>query len=195
MDALLADGRDVRALKGPRLCAVGTGTADRLSRYGIRVDLVPGEFRAEGLLAALAEKGSLRGMRILLPRSDIGRELIADELRKWGAEVTDVIAYRTVVNDMQREGDPDIYGMLLEGRIDVVTFTSASAVRTFVNVYGAEQAVDLLRQTAVAVIGPVTAEAAAKLGIEVTIRPSAFTIAALVNAIAVHFAATKNEAG
>jgi uroporphyrinogen III methyltransferase/synthase len=194
MESLLEDGRDVRALKGPRLCAVGTGTADKLARYGISVDLVPGEFRAEGLLAALAEQGSLRGLRVLLPRSDIGREVIADELRKWGAEVTEVIAYRTVVNDTLREGDPDIYGMLLEGRIDVVTFTSASTVRTFVNVYGAEQAVDLLKQTAVAVIGPVTADTAAQLGIDVTIRPATYTIAALVNAIAAHFATSKNGA-
>ena len=193
MTALLADGRDVRALKGPRLCAVGTGTADKLSRYGIRVDLVPGEFRAEGVLSALAQQGSLRGLRVLLPRSDIGRDVIADELRKSGAEVTDVIAYRTVVNDTQREGDPDIYGMLLEGRIDAVTFTSASAVRTFVKVYGAEQAADLLKQTAVAVIGPVTAEVAAQLGIDVTIRPSTYTIAALVNAIAAHFAEHANS--
>jgi uroporphyrinogen III methyltransferase/synthase len=182
----------VRALKGPRLCAVGTGTADKLSRYGIRVDLVPGEFRAEGVLAALAQQGSLTGLRVLLPRSDIGRDIVADELRKRGADVTDVIAYRTVVNDTQREGDPDIYGMILEGRIDVVTFTSASAVRTFVNVYGAEQAADLLKQTAVAVIGPVTAEVAAQLGIDATIRPSTYTIAALVNAIATHYSKSTN---
>ena len=99
---------------------------------------------------------------VLLPRADIGREVIADELRKQGADVTEVVAYRTVVAEPEREGEPDIYRMLLERRIDVVTFTSASAVRNFVRVLGAEPAADLLRTTVVASIGPVTAEAAAQ---------------------------------
>ena len=71
---------------------------------------------------------------MLLPRADIGREVIADELRKQGADVTEVVAYRTVAVEAEREGEPDIYRMLLERRIDVVTFTSASAVRNFVRI-------------------------------------------------------------
>ena len=68
------------------------------------------------------------------------------QLRDAGALVTDVVAYRTVLEDTQRDGDPDVYGMLLDGRIDVVTFTSASAVRNFAKIYGAEQAADLLEE-------------------------------------------------
>ena len=104
-------------------------------------------------------------MKVLLPRADIGREVIANELRRHGADVTEVVAYRTAAADLEREGEPDIYRMLLEQRIDVVTFTSASAVRNFVKVLGAEPAADLLRATVVASIGPVTAEAAAQYDI------------------------------
>jgi uroporphyrinogen III methyltransferase/synthase len=190
--AMLLDGtRDLRALKGPRLCAVGTGTAEALARHGIKVELVPREFRAEGVVEALQERGSLAGARVLLPRADIGREVIADGLREAGAAVTEVVAYRTVLLDSTREDDPDVYKMLLEGRIDVVTFTSASAVRNFARIYGADQAADLLRYTVVAVIGPVTAEAAEQLHIPVTITPATYTIPALVDAIAAHFAVTK----
>src|SRR5690606_32902679 len=57
MHALLDGERDVRALKGPKLCTVGTGTAARLARYGIKVDLVPGEFRAEAVLGAIVRQG------------------------------------------------------------------------------------------------------------------------------------------
>jgi uroporphyrinogen III methyltransferase/synthase len=96
-----------------------------------------------------------------------------------------------VLEDTQREDDPDVYKMLLEGRLDVVTFTSASAVRNFAKIYGAEQVADLLRHTVVAVIGPVTSDAAIQLGIPVTIQPPTYTIPALVDAIAAHFAATK----
>jgi uroporphyrinogen III methyltransferase/synthase len=190
MTALLDGERDVRALKGPRLCVSGTATADKLAAYGIKVDLIPSEFRADAVVAALLATGSMEGVRVLLPRADIGREVISEQLRDAGAIVTDVVAYRTVLEDSQREGDPDVYGMLLEGRIDVVTFTSPSAVRNFAKIYGADQVADLLKNTVVATIGPVTADAARLLGIPVTIQPTAYTIPALVNAIAGYYATT-----
>ena len=191
MTALLSQHRDVRALKGPKLCTVGPGTAERLRRYSVVADLMPEEYRAEAVVSALASQGPLEGTRVLLPRSDIGREIIAEQLRTAGAVVTDVIAYRTVVDELLRESDPDVYGMLLEGRIDVVTFTSASTVRNFVRIYGAEQVADLLKTTTVAVIGPVTAEAAQQAGIAVSVHPASYTIGGLVDAIAAHFAPTE----
>jgi uroporphyrinogen III methyltransferase/synthase len=135
----------------------------------------------------MAALGDLKGQQILLPHGDIGREVVADELRKQGADVLEVVAYRTVVVESEREGEPDIYRMLLERRIDVVTFTSASAVRNFVRVLGAEPAADLLRTTVVASIGPVTAEAAAQFNIQSTIVPASYTIPALVDAIVEYF--------
>ena len=193
MHALLDGERDIRALKGPRLCTVGPGTADRLARFGIKVDLVPEEFRAEAVLVALARVQGLEGLRVLLPRADIGREVIAEQLRAAGAVVTDVVAYRTVAEDAQRPDDPDVYRMLLEGRMDVVTFTSASAVRSFARMYGAEQVADLLKTTVVATIGPVTREAAAQLGIRVRVQPTSYTVPALVDAIAAYFATAKAD--
>jgi uroporphyrinogen III methyltransferase/synthase len=187
MDRLLAGPRDLRVLGGVRLCAVGAATAERLARRGLKVDLVPAEYRAEALVQAFAAQGDVSGMRVLLPRADIGREIVADDLRKRGAEVTEVIAYRTVVSEPEREGEPDIYRMLLERRIDVVTFASASAVRNFVRVVGAEPAADLLRDVVVASIGPVTAEAATQYNIHTTVMPAQYTVPALVDAIAEHF--------
>ncbi|MBI3048171.1 MAG: uroporphyrinogen-III C-methyltransferase [Acidobacteria bacterium] len=192
MQAVLEGGRDVRALSGPKLCTVGPGTADRLAQYGVKVDLIPEEFRAEGVLRALAGTGRMEGLRVLLPRADIGREVIADELRRAGAVVSDVVAYRTVLEDSLPEQGPDVYGMLLQGQIDVVTFTSASAVRGFARIYGAEQATDLLEHTVVAVIGPTTAEAARQAGFPVTVQPSASTVPALVDAIVAHYAQVKS---
>jgi uroporphyrinogen-III synthase len=77
--------------------------------------------------------------------------------------------------------------MLLEHRIDVVTFTSGSAVNGFVRLLGAEPAADLLNATVVASIGPVTAEAASQFHIKTTIIPSTYTIPALVDAIVEYF--------
>ena len=180
---LLATPQDLRALRTVKLCAVGPATTERLAKYGLKVDLTPAEYRAESVLHALSAGAELQGVKVLLPRADVGRELLADELRKQGADVTEVIAYRTVVVEPEREGEPDIYRMLLERRIDVVTFTSASAVRNFVKVLGAEPAADLLRTTIVASIGPVTAETATQCNIQTTIMPAAYTVPALVDAI------------
>ena len=192
IERLLGTPLDLRALSGTRLCAVGQATADRLRRYGLKVDLMPAEYRAEAVVGAMSATVDVRGLKVLLPRANIGREVIADELRKQGADVTDVVAYRTVITDPEREEEPDVYRMLLDRRIDVVTFTSASAVRHFVKVLGAEPAADLLRTTIVASIGPVTAEAAAQCRIETTIQPPQYTIPALVDAIAEHFAKARH---
>ena len=183
---LLATPFDFRALNGVQLCAVGPSTAQRLAEHGLKVDLIPDAYRAEGMLQALSEAGNVRGLKILLPRGDIGREVVADELRRHGAEVTEAIAYRTVAVDPEREGGPDVYRMLLDRRLDIVTFTSPSAVRNFMQVLGAEPAADLLRTVAVASIGPVTAEAAVQYDVKTTIMPTEYTIPALVSAIVAH---------
>ena len=187
MERLIAGPLDLRALRSVRLCGVGPATGERLANYGLKVDLTPEKYRAEGVVRAMTDNGDVRGLKVLLPRSDAGREIVADELRKAGADVHEVVAYRTVVVEPEREGEPDIYRMLLERRIDVVTFTSPSAVRNFVRVLGAEPAADLLRTTVVAVIGPVTAEAATQSGIPTTIMPTQYTVPALVEAIVDYF--------
>jgi uroporphyrinogen III methyltransferase/synthase len=186
MRRLLANG-DVRDLHGVRLCTVGPSTASRLQRYGIRVDLTPSEFRSEALIDALKASASLTGQRILIPRADIARDRLAEDLRDLGAEVVDVIAYRTIPGNVERGGEYDIYRLLLDRQIDAVTFASASAVRNFVSMLGQDQAADLLRSTVVASIGPVTAEAAQQLGIHTTIMPSRYTIPDLVDALVEHF--------
>ncbi len=183
MGRLLRGATDARALGGVKLCCVGPSTAERLAVHGLKADVVPGEYRAEALVRAMSAAGEMSGLTILLPHADIGREVIADELRAQGAHVTEVIAYRTVSTDTEREGEPDIYRMLLERRLDVVTFTSPSAVRNLVTLLGAEPAADLLRSTIVAAIGPVTAEAAAQFDIETSVIPEKYTVRSLVAAI------------
>ena len=188
MGRLLANG-DIRDLKGVRLCAIGPSTAQRLSRYGIRVDLTPDEARSEAVIEALKSTGPLQGARFLLPRADIAREVLADQLRDAEAEVSEVVAYRTLLAGGERDADHDIYRMLLDRQIDAVTFTSASTVKNFAKILGEEQAADLLNTTIVASIGPVTAEAAQQLGIHTTVMPERYTIPDLVDALVEHFAA------
>jgi uroporphyrinogen III methyltransferase/synthase len=187
MQRLLANG-DVRDLQGVHLCAIGPSTAQRVARYGLRVELTPDEAKSEAVIEALRTTGTLKGQRFLLPRADIAREVLADQLRDAGAEVSEVTAYRTMLGGSEREADQDIYRMLLDRQVDAITFTSASTVKNFAKIFGEEQAVDLLRTTVVASIGPVTAEAAQQLGIVTTIMPARYTVPDLVDALVEHFA-------
>jgi uroporphyrinogen III methyltransferase/synthase len=186
MRSLLAGPGDVRDLKGVKLCAVGPATAAALSQHSIRTDLVPAEHRASGVLRALRKNRDLTGTRILLPRADLARDLLPAKLRQAGADVTAVTAYRTAPVDLETGDGPDIYRLLLERRVDIVSFTSGSSVKNFVRALGTEQAADLLRRVDVACIGPVTADVATRLGIKTTIMPSDYTVPAMVRAIVDH---------
>ena len=187
LNRLLSGPRDVRALADAKLCAVGPGTAARLTKLGLKIDLMPDDHSAEGIVAAMTALGGLDGAHVLFPKADIARDVVPEQLRAAGAAVDEVVAYRTVTTEP--DGHLDIYRQLLDRRIDVVTFSSASAVRAFVAVYGDDQAADLLSHTAVATIGPVTADAAARYQITPAIVPVSSTMPALVDAIVAHFRA------
>jgi uroporphyrinogen III methyltransferase/synthase len=182
---VLADAHDVRALAGPRVCAVGPGTASRLLRFGVSPDLEPADHRAGGVVAALSDADSLKGARVLLPVAENTPESLGDALRASGADVTEVVAYRATT--VESDQHLDLYRQLLDRRIDAVTFTSANTVRAFVEIYGAEQSPDLLAGTVVATIGPGAADAAARAGIRVDVPAEGATIAALVDGLISYF--------
>jgi uroporphyrinogen III methyltransferase / synthase len=183
VDALVSAGFDAARGAKPRFCAVGPATAAQLQKHGLSADLVAGEARAEGVIAALTASGSIGGASVLIPRADIGRDVIGRALTDAGARVTEVVAYQTVA--AQRLPD-DVLEALEAGRVDVTTFTSGSAVRAMVGILG-DRTRPLLDLTAVAVIGPTTADAARQAGLTVTIQPAQYTVPALVEAIAAHF--------
>lgn len=190
LERLDALGLDVRSLAGVRLAAIGPETGAALGRRLLRAAVVPGEFRAEGLLAALGDE-DVRGRRVLLPRAAGARAILPVELAARGAHVDEVIAYRAVPPP-----DADVAGLraaLAAGAIDALTFTSSSTVTNFASLVGT----DTLRalapgRPAVACIGPVTAATARDLGLVVDVEPAAYTVPALIEALTAHFC---NEGG
>ncbi len=171
-------------LRQVSLAAVGTSTAEAAEReLGWRAELVPGEFVAAALAAALVER--LRsGDRVLLCQADIARPVLADALRAAGADVTSVVAYRTVTGS----GGIDLPALLAAGHVDAITFTSASTVRSLLQRLAAEggRPADLA-DVCIACLGPITADAARKLGMTVHVLPVEHTIPALVEALEAHF--------
>ena len=150
------------------IAVVGSATATKLGEWGFKPTLVPREFRAEGLLEAFPEK--MVAERILFPRAEVARELLPEELRRRGATVDVVTVYRTVKAQLG-----SIREILEVERVDCVVFTSPSAIP--------DDLAPMPANVAVAVIGPVTREAAKLLGFEPAIVPVQSTIPALVDAI------------
>jgi uroporphyrinogen III methyltransferase/synthase len=186
LSALTRGPHDLRAFGGVSICAIGPSTADRLTARGLKPDVVVPEFRHESIVDALGAKGSVSGRRVLIMRPDHLREVLAGDLAEQGAAVTDLVAYRTAPESADSPVVQDLYRLLLEGSIHAVTFTSPTAVRQFVSQIGEEQAADLLNTTVVAAIGPVTAAAAAELGIRISVMPDAYTVDGLVRALTLH---------
>jgi len=189
LKALLAGTRDLRALGGVRIAAVGPSTADQFRAAGLVPDVVVPETGDEATCdAIIAAHGALAGSRVLVIRPDHGRAERGDdgpaaELRRRGADAQDLVAYRTVPGAPESAAAQELYRQLLEGRIDAVTFTSPTAVQRFVDLIGREQAADLLNTTVVATIGPVTAAAARALGVTEPIVADTFTVDGLVDAL------------
>jgi uroporphyrinogen III methyltransferase/synthase len=176
-------GKDFRALRRARVAAIGPATAAALQQRGVSPELVPDEYRAEGLLERLREL-IRAGDRVLLPRAAQTRDLLVTELQRLGARVSEVPAYRTVPAS---EGAETLRRALEAGGVDVVTFTSSSTVRHFAGVLSEPERRALLKDVAVACIGPITRDTAAEFGLPTRIMPSEYTIPALTRAIINHF--------
>jgi uroporphyrinogen III methyltransferase/synthase len=180
MERLKQARRDVRALAHLQIAAIGPRTAEELTRYGLTADLIPSEFQAEGMVAALSQHG-LKGAKVLIPRAEVAREMLPEQLRLKGATVNVVPVYRTVVPE---DGLSRLKDDIQAGMIDVITFTSSSTVSNFVELIGgAQDAHRVGTKTTIACIGPITARTAESYGLPVTIMPAENTVPALAEAI------------
>ena len=164
---------DLRALGKVKIAAIGPATADELAHYRLRADLIPTEFRAESLAAELIKQTT--GQRILLVRASRGRELLADELRKAGRDVEQVVAYNNT--DVERP-EPQVVELLRSGQIDWITVTSSSIARSLVRMFGEE-----LRQAKLASISPVTSAVLRESGFEPNAEAAVYTTEGVVEAI------------
>jgi uroporphyrinogen III methyltransferase/synthase len=191
MDRLRLAGKDARALSHLRICAIGPRTAQELERVGIVPDLIPEVYQAEGLLGALKQT-DVQGKKVLIPRAETAREILPDQLRRMGATVDVVPVYRTIAPAASLEALKHEFDAC---RINVVTFTSSSTVRNFVDLIGGADAVMRMASRAVvACIGPVTAETARECGLRVAIVPPENTVPALADAIVRHFSKANRAA-
>ncbi len=182
VDRLWRSGKDIREIGNAEIVAIGPKTAQAIEDLKIRVNHVPEEFRAEGLITLL--NGEVHGKKILIPRAKEARMILVDELKKMGAKVNVVAVYKTIRAEIRQ----DILPYLKEG-VDIAVFTSSSTVTNFFDMFG-ENAFHILEHADIACIGPITAKTAHDMGLEVKIQPSSYTIEALIQEIIINY---KNE--
>jgi uroporphyrinogen III methyltransferase/synthase len=176
-------GIDIRRFHRSRFAAVGPKTSEALAARGVRADVLPEKYEAEGLLDSLS--GHMKtGQKALLPRGDLARELLPRELKRLGIEPVGIDVYETVQADNR---DPFLLEMLQKGDIHVVTFTSSSTVVNLLEALkrsGADDPAGLLSGVEIACIGPITARTAEEHGLTVTALADPSTIDGLVMALA-----------
>ncbi|WP_129596169.1 uroporphyrinogen-III C-methyltransferase [Anaerophilus nitritogenes] len=168
---------DVRNLYNVKLVAIGTATQKALEDKGLLVEYVPDVFRAEAIIEGLKDKIH-KGDHILLPRADIARTILIEELEKMGALVDNISIYHTTIPNVDKE---KLINILKEG-IDLITFTSSSTVKNFIEILGEENK-KLLKDITIAVIGPITEQTAKDMELKVDISADEFTIDGLVDSI------------
>ena len=169
--ALQKLGRDLRALYGMKLAAIGRGTADALAGYGLTADLIPAQYDGEHLADALTAAMPQGGAALLL-RAAAGGQILPEKLKAAGVYVTDVPLYDTEYRCAKAD---ELRAMLEQGAADVVTFTSMSTVEGFVQAVGVA---DYTGFTALC-IGEQTAQAARRYNMNVKIAENA-TIDAMI---------------
>lgn len=178
-DELIRQGMDIRDLKGVKICAIGPATEKRLIDRGLRVDSIPDEYRAEGIIKELKTR-IVPSQWVLLPRARGARAILPDSLHRLGAHVNEVYLYEAITASKLSRDSLD---QILNGAVDYLTFTSSSTVTNFVKIVGEENVPRIAEQIKVACIGPVTADTARKMGFIVHITADEYTISGLLKAL------------
>ena len=183
MKRLQFHGRDIRSLAGLRLCCIGPKTAEEAATFGIQADFVPDEFQAEGVLATMRKAGVV-GQHVLIPRAEVAREILPEQLRAMGAMVDVVPVYRAISPSVDVEG---LRKHFQDGEIHFLTFASSSTVRNFCQLFENQAEVArVTKKSVIACIGPITAQTVIEHGLAVDIVAKENTLPALAEAIVRH---------
>jgi len=179
----------IRSESKLRIASVGPVTAEAARKAGLLVEHVAETHSGAALAEELGNR--LQGGKVFLPRSDRGNPDLPRALKRHGAKVTEVIAYRTLRPSAVDERN---FGQIAEGAADAVLFFSPSAVQHFAELFGGEQLPALQDKLAIAAVGPVTANALRDAGVRRMVLAGDTTAAAVVEALEEHFAAIVKQA-
>ena len=165
----------------PKVAAVGRATAEAAAVAGFPAELIATGPGGRELAEELAPR--MKGARVLLPRSDRAGEELPSALRVVGAEVTEVVVYRTEYVDVS--GSP-VLARILAGDVDAVTLASPSAFHALRDALGDIRLREMSRRTVLAAIGPTTAAAIRAAGLTGGVEADEQTANGLARAVRRH---------
>lgn len=176
-DRLKVACKDIRSLAGVKLCAIGPATKEALEEKGLKVDLVPKEFVAEAVIKKLKSSMTLKDKKFLVPRAKEARDVLIKGLQKAGAKVKEVPVYETVINT---KGKDHILETFEKRPPHVVTFTSSSTVKNFVELVGKKSLKTTFKNTQFISIGPITSKTAKDLGVKIAAQAKEYTVPGVI---------------
>jgi uroporphyrinogen-III synthase len=171
----------------PHIAAVGPATSEGAANAGFSVDYTARIHTGAALAQELGEK--LRGQNVLLPRSQRANPDLPETLRRYGALVTEVLAYKTALPAETAQSDIE---RALMDQPDAILFFSPSAVANFVELLGRQQLIGLQQNTTIVAIGPVSASALRESGVQNILLSTDATLSAVIQSLETHFAHTRH---
>lgn len=168
--------RDIRILKGIKICAIGSATKESIEELGIFVDIIPDEYVAESVIEKLKEFG-IEGKKFLLPRAKIARDIIPESIKSLGGYIDVVTVYETVKPEASFEALKEVFEKNI---VDIITFTSSSTVKNFFDLLGDTKIPERIN---FASIGPITSNTLRNYGFEPTCEAKVYNIDGLISAI------------
>jgi uroporphyrinogen-III synthase len=169
-----------------RVACVGPVTAEAARSAKLPVEYVAVTHNGVALANELGSR--LQGAKVLLPRSDRANPDLPAALKRFGAQVTEVIAYRTV---RPAESNQDGWKKVVNGEVDAILFFSPSAVQHFAELAGAEKLRTIQEMLTIMAVGPVTAKALREAGVQRAVVAADTAAASVLDALEKHFAAAK----
>ncbi len=143
-----------------KTAVIGHKTAEVAEKYGLKVDLIPKDYTAEGLLESFQEI-NIKDLTIGIPRTYSARKLLPEELEKKGAKVILAESYKSILpHDTNKINN--LITKILNKEIDAITFTSPLTVHNLFKVADKRSddlAIGLSDYLLCVSIGPITAKA------------------------------------
>lgn len=166
----------------PRIAVIGHKTGETLEKHGVKADFIPTKFVAENFVKEFVPLIG-RNTKVLLPKGNRARSIIAKAIESAGAHCEELILYETY---FPKESSPVIADLLKNRSLDAITFTSSSTVDHFMEIVRTHQLQDYLDRIIITVIGPIVEKTAMDYGLKVEVCPEQYTVNAMIDSLAAY---------
>ncbi|MFB6467960.1 uroporphyrinogen-III synthase [Cytobacillus sp. Hz8] len=173
----------------PKIAVIGGKTEETIRKLGYHVDFLPHEYVAEGFIREFLPIVSKKA-KILLPKGNLARDYIPNQLRTSERMVEELVVYETVFPE---ESKRMLRNLLEHGTMDILAFTSPSTIENFMSIVNQYQLHKSLKGVIIVCIGPVAKKKAEAFGLTVNVVPDVYTVEEMVNSLIAYLSHTSKN--